>query len=93
MSIKVPATILRHLFRFLDFITPFADLAARIWIARVFFLSGLTKINDWQTTVMLFTNQYHVPFLSPIAAAYLGTGFELILPIFLVLGLGGRFLI
>lgn len=91
MSIKIPATILRHLFRFLDFITPFADLAARVWISKVFFQSGLTKISDWQTTIMLFTNQYQVPFLPPVAAAYIGTGFELVLPVLLVLGLGGRF--
>jgi putative oxidoreductase len=93
LHIKIPAHILRPVLKLLDYFTPVADLLARIWVAKIFFLSGLTKISDWQTTIMLFTHQYHVPLLSPVAAAYLGTGFELILPIFLVLGLGGRFLI
>ena len=42
---------------------------------------------------MLFQSQYQVPFLSSSFAAYLGTGFELVLPVLLVLGLGGRFFI
>ncbi len=76
--------------KFLNFLKPYADLLARFWVAKVFFLSGLTKIQSWDTTIMLFTNQYHVPLLSPVFAAYLGTGFELVLPILLVLGFGGR---
>ena len=40
---------------------------------------------------MLFEYEYSVPFLSPAMAAYLGTGAELILPVLLLLGLGGRF--
>lgn len=40
---------------------------------------------------MLFEYEYAVPLLSPTAAAYLGTAAELVLPVLLVLGLGGRF--
>lgn len=90
---KLTAHVLRPLFKFFDWLKPFADLLARVWVAKIFFLSGLTKIADWQTTLMLFKHQYHVPFLSPTIAAYLGTGFELVLPVLLVLGLGGRFFI
>ena len=75
----------------LDALQPAAALAARIYLAQVFFLSGLTKIRDWGTTVALFTDEYHVPLLSPAAAAFLGTAGELVLPVLLVLGLGGRF--
>ena len=42
------------------------------------------------TTVALFTDEYHVPLLSPQVAAALGTAGELLLPVLLVLGLGGR---
>jgi putative oxidoreductase len=56
----------------------------------VFFKSGLTKIQSWDTTVLLFTNEYHVPFLPPEIAALLGTATELVLPVFLALGLGTR---
>ncbi|WP_293999377.1 DoxX family protein [Sphaerotilus sp.] len=68
-----------------------AQLAARLFVAKVFFLSGLTKLRDWETTVALFTDEYHVPLLPPDVAALMGTGGELVLPVLLVLGLGGRF--
>jgi putative oxidoreductase len=68
-----------------------ALLAARIYVGWAFFASGLTKIKSWDTTLSLFADEYHVPFLSPTAAATLGTGGELILPVLLVFGLFGRF--
>lgn len=58
----------------------------RIYIAQIFFLSGLTKLRDWDSTLFLFEEEYHVPLLPPELAAYLGTGGELILPIMLLLG-------
>ena len=70
---------------------PAAQLLARWYVAAVFFRSGLTKIQDWETTLLLFQEEYHVPLLPPDLAAWLGTGGELILPVFLVLGFGGRF--
>ena len=80
----------RVAYRALDFLAPVVDLGVRLWVAAVFFKSGLTKIQSWDTTILLFTNEYHVPFLSPETAAYLGTGAELVLPVFVALGLGGR---
>ena len=74
----------------LDALQPLAALLARLYVAQVFFLSGLTKLRDWGTTVALFTDEYHVPWLSPQVAAALGTAGELVLPVLLVLGLGGR---
>jgi putative oxidoreductase len=76
--------------RWLDQLAPVADLAVRLWVAIVFFQSGLTKIRSWDTTVLLFTHEYHVPLLSPELAAVLGTATELAAPVFLALGLGGR---
>ena len=75
----------------LDLAQPLAALLARLYVAQVFFLSGLTKIRDWETTVSLFTDEYKVPYLSPELAALLGTAGELVLPVLLVLGLLGRF--
>ena len=77
--------------RLLDSLQPLAALLARLYIAQVFFLSGLTKLRDWGTTVALFTDEYKVPFLSPAWAAVMGTAGELVLPVLLVLGLAGRF--
>lgn len=70
--------------------TALVDLVVRLWVAAVFFKSGLVKIQSWDTTLLLFTNEYHVPLLSPWLAAVLGTGAELTLPVFLALGLGAR---
>ena len=56
----------------------------------MFFLSGLTKVRDWDTTLLLFTEEYQVPLLSPEVAAVMGTGGELVLPLLLLVGLGGR---
>ncbi len=70
---------------------PLALLAARLYVADVFFSSGLTKIHGWDSTLALFEDYYHVPLLNPTLAAYMGTAGELALPVLLVLGLGGRF--
>ncbi len=71
-----------------------ALLLARLYVGWVFFSSGLLKIQSWDTTIELFTNDFHVPILtdlSPTLAAVMGTGGELILPVLLVFGLFGRF--
>ena len=81
----------RLLTRLLDSLQPLAALLARLYIAQVFFLSGLTKLRDWDITVALFTDEYKVPLLSPAFAAAMGTAGEIALPVLLVLGLGGRF--
>ena len=77
--------------RGLDALQPAAQLLARWYVGAVFFRSGLTKLMDWDTTVALFMDEYHVPLLNPTVAAYLGTAAEVALPVLLVLGLGGRF--
>src|SRR3954453_19155615 len=65
-------------------------LALRLYVARVFFPSGLTKLQSWESTLALFANEYHVKLLSPHAAALLGTAAEVGLPVLLALGLGTR---
>jgi len=75
----------------LDWLKPVAQLLARLYVANVFFRSGLTKLRDWDTTIALFTDEYHVPLLNPTFAAFMGTGAELAFPVLLVAGLFGRF--
>jgi putative oxidoreductase len=74
----------------LHHVTPLVDLGLRLWVANAFFKAGLVKIADMTSTIDLFTNDYHVPFLPPVFAAYLGTGVELVVPFFLAFGLFGR---
>lgn len=85
------AKLIQTLSRPLECLTPLADLIARLAVAQVFWQSGVNKIQSWDTTLMLFEYEYTVPLLSPTVAAYLGTAAELVLPVLLVLGLGGRF--
>ena len=75
----------------LGWLQPVALLAARVYIGSVFFRSGLTKLRDWDITLALFADEYHVPLLNPTVAAFMGTGAELALPVLLVAGLFGRF--
>jgi len=76
--------------RLLARLQPLLLLGFRLYVAQVFFMSGLTKTRDWSSTVALFTDEYHVPLLSPPLAAALGAATELSMPIFLALGLGSR---
>lgn len=66
---------------------PLLLLFCRLWVAYVFFNSGLTKIATWDSTLFLFEYEYQVPLLPWQLAAYLGTAAELVLPIFVALGL------
>jgi len=74
-----------------EFLAPVFDLGVRVFMADVFFKSGLTKIKTWDSTLYLFSDVYEVPLLNPEFAAWLATGAELGLPVLLVLGLFGRF--
>ena len=65
-------------------------MAGRLYVAWVFFASGLTKTNDWETTLFLFEYEYHVPVLPVVLAAYLATIGELLLPVLLTLGITSR---
>ena len=84
-------TLFLRIRAWLDWLSPVADLVVRLWVASVFFKSGLVKIQSWESTVTLFTYEYSVPLLSPEVAATLGTFTELFFPVFLALGLAGRF--
>jgi putative oxidoreductase len=67
------------------------DLAIRLYVADVFFSSGLVKIGNWAGTLYLFREEYRVPLLPPVAAAWLGAFGELFFPPLLALGLAARF--
>jgi len=65
-------------------------LFLRVYVAWVFLKSGMHKIGDWETTLVLFEYEYQVPLLNFELAAYLATFGELVFPIFLIAGLGTR---
>lgn len=89
--LRQPLALSRRAVRALEALQPAAQLAARLYVSLAFFRSGLTKITDWDTTLALFHDEYHVPLLPPELAAWMGTAGELALPVLLACGLFGRF--
>jgi putative oxidoreductase len=73
-----------------DYLRIPAILFIRLYVATIFFKSGLTKLRDWESTLMLFEYEYEVPLLSPVVAAWAGTIGEIVLPILLAIGLFSR---
>ncbi|WP_022942072.1 DoxX family protein [Psychromonas hadalis] len=76
--------------KMLCYFTPILLLFTRLWVASIFFKSGYLKITTWDSTLYLFEEEYQVPLVPWELAAYMGTAAELILPIFMVLGLFTR---
>ncbi len=74
-----------------EWLAPLLDIALRLYVADVFFKSGLTKIKSWDSTLYLFSDVYQVPLIPSDLAAYMATAGELGLSVLLVLGLFGRF--
>ena len=69
-------------------------LVQRLGIAGIFFMSGRTKVEGVftlsETTFYLFENDYALPLIPPVPAAYAATVAEHVFPILLVLGLFTR---
>lgn len=81
----------RPIIKGLEFMGPAVHLGIRLYLANIFWQSGVNKFQSWESTLFLFEYEYHVPLLSPKVAAYLGTGAELFFPVLLAVGIGGRF--
>ncbi len=65
-------------------------LIARVATFSVFIRSGAQKLSDWNSTLLLFQNEYHTPILPPAVAAYTATAMELGCSTLILLGLMTR---
>jgi len=65
-------------------------LATRGYVGWQFWKSGWLKVTNWDQTLDLFHDEYHVPLLPPDVAACAGAFGELFFPTLLFLGLFGR---
>ena len=83
---SIPALI-RQASRCLDRV-PYWLLAIplRLAVATVFWNSAIAHLANWQTTLYLFANDYRLPFLPSVPAAYMAVSIEVSTPILLVLG-------
>lgn len=66
-------------------------LAFRCYVAWQFLKSGWLKLSNWESTLYLFQDEYHVPLLPPAVAAVAGTAGELAFPLLLIAGLCTRY--
>lgn len=68
---------------------PYSVLAVplRLAVATVFWNSAMTKLDDWNAALSLFSDEYRLPLLPPHIAAYMAVSIELSMPVLLVLGL------
>jgi len=62
-------------------------LVARAATFTVFWRSGTVKLADWNSTLLLFANEYRVPVLPPHVAAYMAASLELGGSVLVLLGL------
>ena len=65
-------------------------LLLRCYVAWVFWQAGYLKFTNWAATEYLFQFEYQVPILPWQVAAVVGTATELIVPIFIAIGLVTR---
>jgi putative oxidoreductase len=86
-GVNLGAALIRFAERWL---APVVFLAIRLWMAEIFFRSGLLKIQNLSGAIFLFSDVHPVPFLAPWLAAYLVTTIELVCPTLLALGLAAR---
>lgn len=73
-----------------------STLAARLYMADVFFKSGMLKLKDtlngrFDEVVTAFTDFHPIPGVDPVIAAIGGMAGEVILPVLLAFGFLGRF--
>ena len=71
---------------------PYSVLAVplRLAVATVFWNSAMTKLDDWNAALSLFSDEYKLPLLPPQIAATIAVSIELSTPVLLVLGLATR---
>lgn len=66
------------------------NLIIRLYLAEIFFNSGMSKIDDWNGTLFLFQYEYNVPVINYAVAAYLVLFMELVGSALLATGFGTR---
>jgi len=70
---------------------PVLDVFIRLWLAGIFWVSGMVKLHSWTTALYLSAHEYPVSWLDPVTAAWLGETIEIVCPPLLVFGLATRF--
>jgi uncharacterized membrane protein YphA (DoxX/SURF4 family) len=59
---------------------PLLDLFIRLWLAGIFWASGMVKLQSWTIALYLSAHEYPVSWLDPVTAAWLGETIEIVCP-------------
>ncbi|MBU2847251.1 FAD-dependent oxidoreductase [Acidithiobacillus ferriphilus] len=87
----VPMGIIGTVYRVTErSVGPVAGLLIRLWLAKVFFVSGILKIFDLSIAPYLSNVAYPVPWVEPLSPTYLGAAIQMLIPVLLALGLATR---
>ncbi|MGB8692682.1 MAG: FAD-dependent oxidoreductase [Steroidobacteraceae bacterium] len=70
---------------------PKVELVIRLWLAKIFFVSGVLKLTNWQTALDLAAHEYPVRWMSPLTAAYTGVSIEVLGGVLLAAGFMTRY--
>jgi putative oxidoreductase len=63
----------------------------RFWLAKLFFMFGVSQLIHWQVTLALAGNENPIPFIAPAGAAYISTACDLAGAALLALGFMTRY--
>jgi uncharacterized membrane protein YphA (DoxX/SURF4 family) len=69
------------------YLAPLLLLAMRLWIANIFYKSGMVKFSNMDNAVALFESEYNLPYIPPLIAAYSSVFFEIVCSALLAVGL------
>src|SRR5260370_20407796 len=70
---------------------PKVELLIRLWLAQIFFVSGVLKLTHWDTALYLAAHEYPVSWLSAGSAAIIGVCIEVAGGALLALGFMTRY--
>jgi uncharacterized membrane protein YphA (DoxX/SURF4 family) len=72
------------------YLEPVFNVAARIWMGKIFLDSGIARVINWGSQEFLFGTEYGLGLFPPKLWAIITTGCELVLPVLLFVGLFTR---
>lgn len=72
------------------YVEPVFNVAARIWMGKIFIDSGLARVANWNSQEFLFGEEYKLGLFAPKLWAIVTTTCELVLPVLLFVGLFTR---
>ncbi len=89
--ISRPARVITAAYRLLEQSSgPVVDVLIRLWLAKVFFVSGILRMFHLSIEPYLSRATYPVPWVEALSPTYLSGAIQMVIPVLLALGLATR---